>query len=1468
MRSDSFATLVQPHGCLRHRLTVMAMLLAVLVLLLAPGQGLATGGGTVARVFEDGFELQREERMPAPDSVLPADALPRVGLRLLEGSVEPSSWSISLNGKNVTAQSQVSATEVMYTPSSSLFEGSHVVEVRTGTRTVAWNFTTRTPPSIGEYGPLGEVPPDDLRPEIFAQYTDVGSGIDPARVRLLLDGVDITSSATVGAGEIRWRSSQDLPDGERFVSLEVLDRAGNQSAAAWNFTVGPQPILEIVAPQEELLPFGARPEISVTVTLTRGALDPESVVLFLNDVDLTQELQIAQPSPNRLEVQIQPPDGLPSGSYQIYAEARSQTGLGGFAIRQFSVDIERTYLLEFVPPAQGAVVLDPRVEIRVRANSTSGAPRVITLDGDSPLSRRLEDGNYVYRWVAELNPGANTLRARAEFPDGGSRTTELQLTHERAPTISISTPSDWSILGPAQRAASGAPGDSRDLTGGVQRAVTVAGTTSEPVVEVQVNQQQAQLGADGRSFTFPNFFLHEGTNLIGAVARDAHGRSATAQITVYVDQTAPLLTVESPEAEAVTSRQRIDVRGVVNDAVEGRLGAEQPEVEVRNGANEAVVSAQVTNLGYLALDVPLEVDTNTLTVTARDQHGNARSREVTVVRTAVGASRLLLLGGDRQSGLAETDLDDALEVQAIDSQGMPLQGHAVRFDVLRGSGSIRDGAEPVLSDGINPARNLEVLTDAEGIARVWLRLGRDARPGSDVVRAGSTALAEDVIFTASAMAGEAHRVGAFGTAGAQYVAIDSTPVEALMAQVLDAQDNPVADAAVEFAVITGEASFGVGSGAGGVVAPDGRAITVRSDRNGVAAVRPRSGTQPGTAQIRAEVVRDDGSRIGEAMFQLEVLARRDGPTALSGLVMDHDGTPLEGIRLSLSRTPLSVLSDAAGYFRFPAQVPPGKVDLFVDGRDVRFTRGGAQFEYPALHFETAIVQGQENQLPHPVYLPPVETSRAVVVGGANDVTLTLPGFEGFEMIVRANSVTFPDGSREGPLAVSAVHADRLPMVPPGMAGRFATVGWTIQPTGTRFDPPIEVHIPNTEDLTRGRTLPIVQWDHDLAAFVPMGNGTVSEDGTRIVSDSGSGITKAGWGGGGPPPPPPNTGCGSAPRCTECEEPSVNGNGCKICVPRELGTRGSANICLAPKCRFDRIESECIAEMNNPVTFEAILPPIASNDPPNAPEEIVWSGGTRAIPAAGQGVRYQTLFSSFVSLAPFSATVDAVCSSDASTRNFVAVDVARGCSSLEPVPLLAMFDATLVASTTDFGLASRQWYVGRFVECVASNQWQHRFAEASMKYDTDTNSNGRTVLNSPQDTAITDSNCLAVLNDLTPSVPQYGIRIAPYASFVPMPIILAHENFHHADYRQRVATPLTAWMDTYGRSYPTTQCKVANPYAQVVPLWRAERDRLDRAFVANQQHEVRAYALENGLLDQWRNDIRARARTENWRQACQ
>ncbi|MBK8284638.1 MAG: hypothetical protein IPK97_06950 [Ahniella sp.] len=215
-----------------------------------------------------------------------------------------------------------------------------------------------------------------------------------------------------------------------------------------------------------------------------------------------------------------------------------------------------------------------------------------------------------------------------------------------------------------------------------------------------------------------------------------------------------------------------------------------------------------------------------------------------------------------------------------------------------------------------------------------------------------------------------------------------------------------------------------------------------------------------------------------------------------------------------------------------------------------------------------------------------------------------------------------------------------------------------------------------------------------------------------------------------------------------------------------------------------------------------------------------------------------------------------------------MDAARSCSTLEPVNLVVTPDSSLTAGTNDFGRVTRQWVVAQFKACVTNDTWQHRFKEAEYKVDTDFNFGNRTQIQSATDPAITDSNCRAVLRDFTPSVSAYGIRIAPYSSYIPPTIISDHEAFHVTDYQAVVGTPLVAWMDNYGRNHGSTQCKVPNPYQSAVADWTTERNRLDSTFNASNGHEVRAYAGENASLATLTAAIRARAVTEGWRTQCQ
>jgi len=76
----------------------------------------------------------------------------------------------------------------------------------------------------------------DPNPVITAALSDDGSGIDPATVRLLVNGRDVTAGAEVNEQGIRYLA-RGLQAGVTKLRLEFADRAGNTASFDWQVTV-------------------------------------------------------------------------------------------------------------------------------------------------------------------------------------------------------------------------------------------------------------------------------------------------------------------------------------------------------------------------------------------------------------------------------------------------------------------------------------------------------------------------------------------------------------------------------------------------------------------------------------------------------------------------------------------------------------------------------------------------------------------------------------------------------------------------------------------------------------------------------------------------------------------------------------------------------------------------------------------------------------------------------------------------------------------------------------------------------------------------------------------------------------------------------------------------------------------------------------------------------------------------------
>jgi hypothetical protein len=95
-----------------------------------------------------------------------------------------------------------------------------------------------TPPAIGEVAPPPGQTVNNTRPSIFATYaapTEIA--INASSATIVVNGHDVTSSATRSSGFITYSPGVDIPEGPVSVVVRVSDAAGNTATKTWTFTI-------------------------------------------------------------------------------------------------------------------------------------------------------------------------------------------------------------------------------------------------------------------------------------------------------------------------------------------------------------------------------------------------------------------------------------------------------------------------------------------------------------------------------------------------------------------------------------------------------------------------------------------------------------------------------------------------------------------------------------------------------------------------------------------------------------------------------------------------------------------------------------------------------------------------------------------------------------------------------------------------------------------------------------------------------------------------------------------------------------------------------------------------------------------------------------------------------------------------------------------------------------------------------
>ena len=97
---------------------------------------------------------------------------------------------------------------------------------------------TTTAPQIVDIAPPNGQTVNNNKPSIYATYrTPTDAGIDVSKVRIEVNGLDVTAASTRTDQFITYSPGVALPDGPVTVKVTVTDNAGNPQTRTWTFTV-------------------------------------------------------------------------------------------------------------------------------------------------------------------------------------------------------------------------------------------------------------------------------------------------------------------------------------------------------------------------------------------------------------------------------------------------------------------------------------------------------------------------------------------------------------------------------------------------------------------------------------------------------------------------------------------------------------------------------------------------------------------------------------------------------------------------------------------------------------------------------------------------------------------------------------------------------------------------------------------------------------------------------------------------------------------------------------------------------------------------------------------------------------------------------------------------------------------------------------------------------------------------------
>jgi RHS repeat-associated protein len=238
---------------------------------------------------------------------------------------------------------------------------------------------------------------------------------------------------------------------------------------------------------------------------------------------------------------------------------------------------------------------------------------------------------------------------------------------------------------------------------------------------------------------------------------------------------------------------------------------------------------------------------------------------------------------------------------------------------------------------------------------------------------------------------------------------------------------------------------------------------------------------------------------------IQIIAKAD-VTGIKGRFVTPSGQGIQGVIVRQdNNVTVQTTSDAAGNFLLTG--------LASGAMTVRMDATPANPLYPIWPLAVVVELGQLITLSDWVINPPPAAEKYTPIQNATtNQTITDTRYPGFEITLPAGvTITGWDGVQKTRIAVERIEADKLPVPPPPIeTNEFYQLHFGSAMGGIPSSP-IPITMPNVHNEEPGTKVNMWWYDGSpmggTGEWKIAGQGTVSEDGTKVVSDAGVGIPR-------------------------------------------------------------------------------------------------------------------------------------------------------------------------------------------------------------------------------------------------------------------------------------------------------------------------------------------------------------------------